>query len=315
MTPLISIIIPTYNSEKYLKECFDSVIAQTYKNIEVIIIDGGSLDKTKEISDLYCSSRSNWHFIETTKGVAHQRNVGLDTFKGDYLYFLDSDDYIDKDLISELYKTLITCDLDLVTPTIYHAYYDEFTLIRIKKIEAKIINNVDSENFFSEAYNSLLAGPTKLYKKELVEGVRHNESLSNGEDLLYNYQIVKKRSIKYGMSDKAIYYYRHDVKLINFADKRMDKSGFLFCNEMVDIIKPMDRLSKNYSGAMEILNIQLLHYIKAFVQQKKRIPVILNKSRKFLYKETNNHFKYYYLFPRLYIFLERIYSRLRNKHY
>ena len=90
MTPLISIIIPTYNSDNYLKECLDSVITQTYDNLEVIIVDGGSTDATQSIVRMYCNDHINWSLIITSKGVAHQRNVGLKTFTGDYVYFLDS---------------------------------------------------------------------------------------------------------------------------------------------------------------------------------------------------------------------------------
>ena len=284
MHPLISIIIPTYNSEQYLYECFDSVINQTYENLEVIIVDGGSVDKTKTIAQSYCKKRKNWKFIIADKGVAHQRNVGLDNLKGDYLYFLDSDDYISKNLINDLYNKLIADSLDLVTPEIHNKYFLDNKLNETKIIEPKINRRVSSSNFFEEGYNSFLAGPTKLYKRELIGTLRFDETLSNGEDLLFNYKLVENKTLNYDVCKGAIYYYRHNVTLTNSAYKRMNESGYLFCNKMVDILEKMEKDNDNFFGALSILDIQLKLFMKAYLSIHKRIPKTLNRARKFMYK-------------------------------
>lgn len=301
MKPLISIVIPTFNSEVFLNECFDSVVNQTYENLEVIVIDGNSTDKTQEITKKYCEKNKNWKLIITNKGVSHQRNLGINSFSGDYLFFLDSDDYISANLIESLYKTLITNNLDLVTPEIHNVFYKNGRIVNTNIIEPIIIPVVTKDNFFNEAYDSFLGGPTKLFKRELLTDILHDETISNGEDLLFNYEMVKKvGSLKYGLSKGAIYYYRHDISITNPANKRLYPAGYLFCNKMVDILSSMETKNKNFEGALFILDCQLRLFMKSYLSKRKFIPRALRRSRKFMFKNTKRKFRYYYLFPRLY---------------
>lgn len=102
---LISIIIPVYNVERYLRECIDSIIAQTYKNLEIILVDDGSSDKSGEICDEYSKKDSRIKVIyKKNGGLSDARNVALDIAKGDYIGFIDSDDYIEKDMFQILYN-------------------------------------------------------------------------------------------------------------------------------------------------------------------------------------------------------------------
>ncbi len=102
---LISIIIPVYNVERYLRECIDSIIAQTYKNLEIILVDDGSSDKSGEICDEYSKKDSRIKVIHKKNGgLSDARNVALDIAKGDYIGFIDSDDYIEKDMFQILYN-------------------------------------------------------------------------------------------------------------------------------------------------------------------------------------------------------------------
>ena len=298
MNPLISIIIPTYNSALFFEECLNSVAKQTYNNLEVIIVDGNSTDTTQMIAKKYCRLHKNWKLVTTTKGVSHQRNIGLSIFKGEYLFFLDSDDFISSNLIEDLYFKLVNNNLDLVTPEVHNIFLKNNVLISTNIIEPVIIPIVTQNNFFSEAYNSFLGGPTKLYKRELVEGLQYDESMSNGEDVLFNYSIVKNKAIKYDSCKGAIYYYRHDVTTKNPANKRLNKSGYIFCDKMVDILKSIKERDKNYYGALKILDIQLLLFMKSYLSSRKFIPRCLRRARFYMFKNTKRKFRYYYLFPR-----------------
>lgn len=307
MEPLISIIIPTYNSEKHLVDCLESVFKQTYSNLEVIIVDGQSTDSTTKIVSKYCKANSNWKLISTNKGVSHQRNVGLDNFKGDFVFFLDSDDYISPNLISDLYNKLISDDLDLVTPEVHNKFFKNDILVETKIIEPIIRREVTTDNFFINAYNSFLGGPTKLFKKELFKGAKHDENLSNGEDLLFNYQIVKQNgTIKYGLCRGAIYYYRHDITVTNPANRRLNRSGYQFCDEMVSILESTRNKDENFYGALTILKIQLDLFMKAYLSNKHRIPRELSRSRRFLYNNLNSKYKYYYKHPKLFNLIKAI---------
>lgn len=104
---LISVIIPVYNVEKYLEECIDSVLSQTYKNYEIILVDDGSTDSSPEICDKYASEYENISVIhKENHGLSHTRNAGLTVAHGEYVYFLDSDDYIDSDAFTMLAEAI-----------------------------------------------------------------------------------------------------------------------------------------------------------------------------------------------------------------
>ena len=114
--PKVSVIIPVYNSEKYIARCLDSVIEQTYKNIEIIIINDGSKDKSKEILDEYEKKYPNIirHIEQENKGVAKTRNYGIKIANGNYITFIDNDDYIDKDYIETFVNVLKENEYDIV---------------------------------------------------------------------------------------------------------------------------------------------------------------------------------------------------------
>ena len=128
----ISIIVPIYNIEKYLPRCLDSILAQTYKNLEVILVDDGSVDNSGMIADKYARNDQRINVIhQVNKGVSAARNAGLDLATGDYIGFVDGDDYIEKDMYERLlfnaikYKADIShCGYQMVFPNRVDYYYD-----------------------------------------------------------------------------------------------------------------------------------------------------------------------------------------------
>ena len=123
---LISIIIPVYNVEKHLKKCVDSVLVQSYNNIEVILIDDGSTDKSGNICDKLALSDSRI-VVKHKKngGLSSARNMGIDEAKGEYITFIDSDDVISEDYIEYLYKNLIDNDSDISIGNICVSYFEK----------------------------------------------------------------------------------------------------------------------------------------------------------------------------------------------
>ena len=103
MLPLVSIIVPVYNVEKYLRECLNSLVTQTYPNLEILLIDDGSKDSSGKICDEYAHAHKNFYaYHKKNTGLGLTRNYGLNLIKGDYVTFVDSDDYLDKNAISHL---------------------------------------------------------------------------------------------------------------------------------------------------------------------------------------------------------------------
>ena len=112
---LISIIVPLYNSGKYVGECIESLISQTYKNIEIILVDDGSTDNAGKICDEYAQKDDRIIVIhKENTGVADSRNRGLDIAKGDFIHFADSDDVMNKRLIEILHDVSVKNDADYV---------------------------------------------------------------------------------------------------------------------------------------------------------------------------------------------------------
>lgn len=110
---LISVIVPVYNVEKYLKKCLDSLLNQSYKNIEVIMIDDGSKDKSGDICDEYAGKYSNFICVhKKNAGLGLARNTGLEYVKGEFTAFVDSDDWIESDMFAVLHKSLTTNEVD-----------------------------------------------------------------------------------------------------------------------------------------------------------------------------------------------------------
>lgn len=112
--PLISVIIPIYNVEKYLPDCIDSILKQSYKNLEIILVDDGAIDSCGSICDCYaCKDNRIVVIHKVNGGLSDARNVGLDQAHGEYIAFVDSDDYIESDMISELYDACRSHNADI----------------------------------------------------------------------------------------------------------------------------------------------------------------------------------------------------------
>ena len=111
----VSVIIPIYNVEKYLEKCLNTIINQTYKNLEIILIDDGSTDKSSTICDEYCEKDKRIKVIhKNNEGVSSARNKGIELSKGKYIVFIDPDDYVTDEHVEVLYDCIISNNVDLV---------------------------------------------------------------------------------------------------------------------------------------------------------------------------------------------------------
>ncbi len=157
----ISIIIPVYNVEKYLKRCLDSVENQKYKNIEVILVNDGSTDKSEEIIKKYQEEYSNIKYLKKINGgLSDSRNFGIKNATGDYICFIDSDDYIDESLLSSLERYL-DADYDMIK---YKLIKVDENYNQIEKIGGPIFENKTGEEAFNILYGQdVMLQPAWLY--------------------------------------------------------------------------------------------------------------------------------------------------------
>lgn len=192
ITIMISVIVPVYNSERYLSTCLESILGQTYKDLQVIAVDDGSSDGSGKILDEYCQKDSRLEvYHQENQGVSAARNLGLRHVKGEYVTFVDSDDTLEVDLYEILLKYA-----DEYQVSIAHCGYNKVTPEGIKPVcgteKIYVQNNEEALSYLIGG--GLFVGSlwNKLYKAALFEGVKFDETIQINEDLLVNYLLFKQ---------------------------------------------------------------------------------------------------------------------------
>lgn len=201
--PLISILIPVYNCEPYLRECLDSVVAQTYRPLQVVCVNDGSSDGSLSILKEYSTK---YDFIEVisqeNKGVATARNRLLEAARGEYILFVDADDWIEPDTIDFLAKQAETSNVDVATCSMVV----NDTNVK-SEFYSKILNQ--SEVIKEFLYHTELRGSlwNKLIKRTIIGDAEFNPGIWYGEDALFCWHIFQNLKTMI-MTDKQLYHYR-----------------------------------------------------------------------------------------------------------
>lgn len=194
---LISIIIPVFNNQKHLKRCLDSVLVQTYKNIEVILIDDGSTDNSGEICDDYASKDKRIKVFHTiNQGVSIARNLGLDNATGEYIMFVDSDDWIEKNTLECVYNNLKKYSYDCLLFGFIIEKNKSRNNVMISKQDVCYNNRSEIISVLPELILNEYINPlwNKVYKKSIIENMnlRFDKTIHLGEDLLFNFNYFKQ---------------------------------------------------------------------------------------------------------------------------
>ena len=217
-TPLISIIVPVYNMEKYLSYCLDSLMKQTYRNLEIWLIDDGSRDHSLAICQDYAARDGRFKVIhQENQGLSAARNTGLKLATGQYINFLDSDDYVDERFIETLYTNLVSGDYDF-SMVGYACTYDNHSVSPHQPSQCRTFTR---NELLSGLFNHLPSGMdewndflfmnawNKLYKRELIEGL-YFADIKLAEDLEFNSRVFLRVR-------RAIY---DNVKLYHYFQRR-----------------------------------------------------------------------------------------------
>lgn len=303
-----SVIVPIFNVEKYLEKCLDSVVNQTYKNYECILVVDKSSDKSEEIANKYVK-KYNWQKVyEENTGLAKARNLGVDKSNGDYIIFLDGDDYFEKDLLEKLNNQIKNEDLiryqarDIINNTFVDYPEKNYDIMPGNDAFEKIINFHYVENAWLYAYNS------KFYKKN------HFKFMENciAEDYgLIPLIISKAKSIKI-ISYVGYNYVQRQNSLMNNNNylkkiKKMDDMLKQYNFEIENISKDSNPLFKTFLNNSLIYYSTTLKY-KVFKKYKKILKEkdcfshlkgksFKHKIRNFIIK--NNAYFYYNYIMRL----------------
>ena len=208
MDDKITVVVPVYNVESYLRKCLDSIIAQTYKNIEIVVVNDGSTDASAEICKEFVEMDHRIIYIEQENaGLSAARNTGLENMSGDYVTFVDSDDWIEQDYVETLYKKIVEYQADIAVGNYYSFNESEgmfyFHILGDSYYE-KVYDNV---SIFENLYESqemknfaLISAWGKLYKARLFEQLRFDVG-KLGEDGYLNQKI-------YLLAEKIVYIHK-----------------------------------------------------------------------------------------------------------
>lgn len=206
---LVSIVVPIYNVESYLRECLDSLLAQTYPYIEILLIDDGSTDGSSSICDEYSLKYSQVKvFHKENGGVSSARNLGIENAEGDYIVFVDSDDKIHKEMIDIYMKTASKNEVLVCKVSEGFSLFQDSIPEERNKFENFCLD--DFMKFFLE--DCVNSPCNKLYRKSILYKykLRFPEDMSLGEDLLFNLKYFTYAPKFYKVFSYPLYYYRVD---------------------------------------------------------------------------------------------------------
>lgn len=248
----VSVIVPVYNVYDYLDKCLNSLVNQSLKEIEIIIINDGSTDKSQDIIDKYSKKYQNIKtFIKKNGGLSDTRNFGIERAVGEYITFVDSDDYIDKDMYLEMYEKAKLGDFDIVTSDINYVYKD-------REVSIKTDPKTDTENTLELFINFYPTVCTKIFKKELF--TNYNLRFKKGvwyEDVELMYRMIPYIK-KIGVIHKAYYQYiqREESITSTVSPKIYDYINNF--NGLVDYYKENNLFSK-YQKELEYAYVRYIY--------------------------------------------------------
>lgn len=311
MNGLVSIIVPIYKVERYIKKCVHSIICQTYKNIEIILVDDGSPDNCPAICDEFAKTDDRIKVIHKENGgLSSARNAGLDVANGEYICFIDSDDYVESMYIEKMYNR-ITKDKSDIAICEYYRVDECGNLLPHKIFEKNLI--IDTDLFWKylcTTYNVyFVVSWNKLYKSNLWSCTRFKEGKIN-EDVFVVKDIISKCNRISTLTDQLYYYcIRNGSIMQSFSEKHLDND-----EAYIELIQYLLEIKKR-KYAKEILLKCTLHLDRSYLSlsQSDRYLKIRNKYK--------NVYKKVYPFPEIsksyfhctmYFFSDKLYSIYRK---
>lgn len=285
-TPTISVIVPVYNAEKYLRRCIDSVLAQTYTDFELLLIDDGSIDKSGEICDEYARKDARVRvFHQENGGVSSARNLGLDNAKGEWITFVDSDDWVVDNMYEEMLAQLESAQAEMAYCDINMVFEDNQKVYKAASYSPRKEDLLN--HFIASTWTSLC---NVIVKRSLFElnNIRHPEEVAFAEDYHVSVRLMF-------FANKVCYigkpYYNYNrinetSALHTFSSKHYDKERWV----NLDIIRFFEEKGM-YKACAKTLSWRLLKSVQEYVLDRKTYD-------KFLMMHPDSH-KYIWSCPYL----------------
>lgn len=243
--PLISVIVPVYKVERYVDRCIQSIVDQTYRNLEIILVDDGSPDRCPQICDSFAQKDDRVFVIHKHNGgLSSARNAGLEKAHGAFIGFVDSDDYIASDMYESMLTNLQKEDADIAFTSSAHVYEDgSISTKHLVQGQYLVLNTEEAFKYINLPGYFGIAAWDKLVKRELLNEICFPENVVRDEDYGFSYKLLDRaRKIVYDSTPK--YYYRQSQGTLSNAVSSVSSFAADQALEMVNLVR------KKYPNAL-----------------------------------------------------------------
>lgn len=278
--PKISIIVPIYNAGKYLRKCIDSIISQTFKSFELLLIDDGSKDNSGELCDEYASLDKRIRVFHTiNRGVSEARNLGIENARGEWIGFVDADDWIKKTAYDEIFYKNDILDYDIICYNFISVFANQSVVSKLPDVEEGKINFIREQltRGWTVVWNS-------LFRKDLLikNKLKFNKYFSVGEDFDFLFKAYYySKEIK--VIDKPLYYYN-----------RTNENSVLHC-------LTSSQQSKNFEPYLSIANF--FKQVGVYVDLERQLSWAILRAKQDYILDPETHKTFLNIFPECHRFI------------
>ena len=241
---MISVIVPVHNGSRYIERCIDSIAKSSYDHIEIIVVENGSTDSTYEICKMLSEKDDRIRLFSTEEcGLSNARNIGIDNANGDWISFVDADDYISEVMIQRLMETATEFSADLVFCDFIHGNEDSFdfsemgcSIDGLKNAEKMTLDSFFFETYLRAQYKYSVVW-NKLFNRRTLGEIRFNRNLYYIEDRNFVIQYVLNCNNIFSIPDKLYYYYKNEDSISNSADQQQRMAQVYATLSDIDVLK------------------------------------------------------------------------------
>ena len=299
---LISVIVPVYNSEQYVRETLESLIKQTYENIEILVVDDGSTDQSPAICDEFLVDDRVRVFHRSNYGLSPSRQFGIDRCNGNYFVTVDSDDYVSEDYIEKLYTAIKKNDADISVcgvscfagenpkiTAVYLPVLSDDKLALTKELLNTDFYKISCDLILTDSWN-------KMYRTAFVKNTNVKfelEKIYNGTDLQFNHRLALHCPVYCVCRESLLFHRNHEGSRISRKDKPLQAGFEIIMESLINECKIVgisirNQLSVVYYGLIGMVALDIFNYGGSVGRKHKRYQTMVSRNKCFLKKHLDD---------------------------